>query len=159
MECSLAIDHGKILKIGNKVNMPKAVSKMDLKNLLVLPGLVDAHVHVRGEGKTYKESFYSGTAAAVAGGFTTVLDMPNNDPVTMSEKSLRNRMETATRDVLANVAFYSEFPNKINEVAPIVREGAIAFKLFLSEQVGGLDVDDDDVLQENLGANKYYPPS
>ncbi|RLI17017.1 hypothetical protein DRO44_04475, partial [Candidatus Bathyarchaeota archaeon] len=63
--------------------MPKAEEKIDLKSLLVLPGLIDVHVHLRDEGKSYKEAFYTGTAAAAAGGITTVLDMPNNKPVTM----------------------------------------------------------------------------
>ena len=64
--------------------MPNADEKTDLHNLLVLPGLIDEHVHLRDEGRAYKEDFTSGTSAAAAGGFTTVLDMPNNDPVTMS---------------------------------------------------------------------------
>ena len=75
--------------------MPKADQKTDLHNLLVLPGLIDEHVHLRDEGKAYKEDFFLGTAAAAAGGFTTVLDMPNNDPVTMSVKTLANRMGIA----------------------------------------------------------------
>ena len=52
------------------------------------PGLIDEHVHLRDEGKAYKEDFQTGTAAAAAGGFTTVLDMPNNEPVTMSVDAL-----------------------------------------------------------------------
>ena len=55
--------------------MPKADEKTDLHNMLVLPGLIDEHVHLRDEGKAYKEDFTSGTAAAAAGGFTTVLDL------------------------------------------------------------------------------------
>ncbi|RLI20656.1 hypothetical protein DRO45_03410, partial [Candidatus Bathyarchaeota archaeon] len=64
--------------------MPKAEKRINLKGLLTLPGSIDAHVHLRDEGKAYKEDFYTGTAAAAAGGVTTVLDMPNNNPVTMS---------------------------------------------------------------------------
>ena len=122
VDCSLAIDDGKIFKIGKEANMPKAQAKTDLKNLLVLPGLIDAHVHLRGQGKAYKEDFYSGTAAAAAGGITTVLDMPNNDPVTMSAETLRNRMAEAEKKVLVNVGFYSEFPRNVEEIAKIVEE-------------------------------------
>jgi len=148
VSCSLAIDHGKIFKIGKETAMPEATTRRDMKKLLILPGLIDAHVHLRDEGKAYKEDFHSGTAAAVAGGFTTVLDMPNNDPVTMSKETLKNRMEKAERRILANVGFYSEFPKGMREIEEIVRQGAVAFKLFMAEQVGGLDIDDNDVLLE-----------
>jgi dihydroorotase len=146
VDCSLAVDEGKILKIGKEVNMPKAATHENLGNLLVLPGLIDAHVHLRDEGKAFKEDFRSGTAAAAAGGFTTVLDMPNNDPVTNSLETLRHRMAIAEDRVLVNVGFYSEFPNELSEMEKIVGEGAIAFKLYMTEQVGGLNIDDDSVL-------------
>jgi len=148
VDCSLAINKGKIFKIGKEANMPKAETKTDLKNLLVLPGLIDIHVHLRDEGKAYKEDFYSGTAAAAAGGITTVLDMPNNNPVTMSAGTLRNRMKIAERKILVNVGFYSEFPRNMKEIEEIVREGAVAFKLFMAEQIGGLNIDDDHALLE-----------
>ena len=113
VDCSVAIEDGKIQKIGKETQMPDADEKTDLKSLLLLPGLIDEHVHLRDEGKAYKEDFTSGTAAAAAGGFTTVLDMPNNEPVTMSVETLRNRMEIAERKVLVNVGFFSEFPKKL----------------------------------------------
>jgi dihydroorotase (multifunctional complex type) len=147
-ECCLAIQNGKIAKIGKEAQMPKAANRISLKGLLVLPGFIDVHVHLRDEGKTYKEDFYSGTAAAAAGGFTTVLDMPNNAPVTMSAETLKNRMEKAKEKILINVGFYSEFPKSLHEIDEIINAGAVAFKLFLSEQVGGLNIDDDDALAE-----------
>jgi dihydroorotase len=148
VDCSLAINSGKIFKIGKEASMPKAETKTDLKNLLVLPGLIDAHVHLRDEGNAYKEDFYSGTASAAAGGIATVLDMPNNNPVTMSAETLRNRMESAEKKILVNVGFYSEFPRNIKEIESIVEEGAVAFKLYMVEQIGGLNIDVDDALLE-----------
>ena len=148
VDCSLAINQGKILKIGKEQNMPKTQTKIDLNNLLILPGLIDVHVHLRDEGKAHKEDFYSGTAAAAAGGITTVLDMPNNNPVTMSIEGLRRRMEIAKGKILVNVGFYSEFPKNTKETEEIIREGAVAFKLFMVEQIGGLDIDDDYILLE-----------
>jgi dihydroorotase len=150
VDCSLAIDEGRIWKIGKETNMPQTDERIGLRNLLVLPGLIDAHVHLRDEGKAYKEDFTSGTAAAAVGGFTTVLDMPNNDPVTMSPETLRNRMSKAKREAFVNVGFFSEFPKKTKDIEKIVEEGAIAFKLFMAEQVGGLDPDDDSALMEAL---------
>lgn len=151
LDCSLAIDGRKILRIGHETKMPKAEKRYDLRNLLVLPGLIDTHVHLRDENKAYKEDFISGTSAAAAGGVTTVLDMPNNDPVTMSAEALRNRTKIADNRILVNVGFYSEFPWNMEEIEEIVSEGAIGFKLFMAEQIGGLNVDDDHDLIQALG--------
>lgn len=148
VDCSIAIEEDKIQKIGKETQMPNTDKKTDLHNLLVLPGLIDEHVHLRDEGRAYKEDFNSGTSAAAAGGFTTVLDMPNNDPVTMSVASLRNRMGVARRKIRVNVGFYSEFPKKLTELQAIVAEGAVGFKLFMGSQIGGLNIDDDQALQE-----------
>jgi len=148
VDCSIAVENGEILKVGKETQMPKADDKISLKNLLVLPGLIDVHVHLRDEGKAYKEDFYTGSSAAAAGGFTTVLDMPNNDPVTMSPETLRNRMRIAERKVLVNVGFYSEFPNKLEKIGDIVAEGAVGFKLFMADQVGGLNLNDDRALND-----------
>jgi dihydroorotase len=148
VDCSIAIEEGKIYKIGKETQMPSADQKTDLHNLLVLPGLIDEHVHLRDEGKAYKEDFVSGTSAAAAGGFTTVLDMPNNEPVTMSAATLRDRMALAARKTFVNVGLYSEFPRKISELHNIVSEGAIGFKLFMGSQIGGLNIDEDEALQD-----------
>jgi dihydroorotase (multifunctional complex type) len=148
MECSFAIEEGKIQKIGKETQMPKADQKTDLHNLLVLPGIIDSHVHLRDENKAYKETFQTGTEAAAAGGVTTVLDMPNNSPMTMSVAALRNRMQIAARRVLVNVGFYSEFPTDLKKIKEVVGEGAVGFKLFMAEQLGGLNVDDDEALKE-----------
>jgi len=148
IECCLAIKDRKIFKIGKEAHMPKAEAFLSLKGLLVLPGLIDVHVHLRDEGKSHKEDFHSGTAAAAAGGITTVLDMPNNDPMTMNVETLRNRMKIAEKMILVNVGFYSEFPKKLKEIGEIIREGAIAFKLFMGEQLGGLIIEDDSAIKE-----------
>jgi dihydroorotase len=148
VDCSIAVEDGEIFKIGKEPQMPNADEKTNLRNMLVLPGLIDVHVHLRDEGKAYKEDFYTGTAAAAAGGMTTVLDMPNNDPVTMSKETLKNRMRIAERSILVNVGFYSEFPSHLGEFAGIVDQGAVGFKLFIARQVGGLNVDDDKALLE-----------
>jgi dihydroorotase len=148
VECCIAIEEGKIHKIGRETQMPQADEKVDLKGFLTLPGLIDTHVHLRDEGKAYKEDFYSGTCAAAAGGFTAVLDMPNNDPVTMSPQTLRNRMETAQRRTLIDVGFYSEFPKETSQIPDIAAEGNFGFKLFMGQQVGGLNLDDDAAIAE-----------
>ncbi len=150
VECSIAIEEGDVYKIGKETQMPKADDRINLRNLLVLPGLIDVHVHLRDEGKAYKEDFYSGTAAAAAGGFTAVLDMPNNEPVTMSAESLENRMRIAERKVLVNVGIRSEFPENLKQINVIAAQGALGLKLFMANQVGGLDINDDFALHDAL---------
>ena len=146
VEAGLAIDDGRILKIAKETNLPPASTKMNLKGHVTLPGLIDPHVHLRNQQLAYKEDFSSGTAAAAAGGVTLTIDMPNNKPVTMDSISLRERMKLAERRAVVNVAFYSAFPQKLEEVPSIIKEGAMAFKLYMSEKIGGLDVDDDKLL-------------
>lgn len=148
IDCSIAIENGSIFKIGKETHMPKADKKTNLRNLLVLPGLIDVHVHLRDQGKAYKEDFYTGTAASAVGGITTVLDMPNNDPITMSTETLKKRMQLAERKILVNVGFFSEFPKKMAELPEIVTQGAVGFKLFMARQMGGLKIDDDKAVQD-----------
>ena len=147
-DCNIAINEGKIFKIGREVNMPKSDERFNLKDLLVLPGLIDVHVHLRDEGKAYKEDFFTGTASAAAGGFTSVIDMPNNEPVTMSAIAIRNRMTAAKKSILVDVGFRSEFPRDLEEMEGIAKEGAFGFKLFMADQIGGLDVNDDQAVLE-----------
>jgi dihydroorotase (multifunctional complex type) len=144
----IAIEDGKIFKIAKEVNLPIATNKIDLDGCLAIPGLVDVHVHLRGQMQAYKEDFFTGTSAAVAGGITTLLDMPNNEPVTMDSGSLKQRIKDARSNILANVGFFSAIPESLNEIHSVVQCGAIAFKLYLNSQIGGIDIDDDDKLLE-----------
>jgi dihydroorotase len=146
VEAGIAIDGDKIFRIAKETNLPKASKKLDLKGLLILPGLIDCHMHLRDQQLAYKEDFFTGTSAAAAGGVTLVLDMPNNKPVTMSAQSLRERMKLAEKRAIVNIAFYSAFPEDPKEISAIVKEGAIAFKVFLSQKIGGVDIDDDTAL-------------
>jgi dihydroorotase len=146
VEAGVAIDEGRIFRVAKEPNLPQASAESDLKGRLLLPGLIDPHVHLRDQQLAYKEDFSSGTAAAAAGGVTLTIDMPNNRPVTMDVKSLRERMNLAKTRSVVNVAFYSAFPENPEEIRSIVREGAVAFKLFLSQGIGGLDIEDDDAL-------------
>jgi len=148
VEAGVAIDKGRIFKIAKETNLPPASEKLDLNGRLVLPGLVDAHVHLRDQQLAYKEDFFSGTAAAAAGGVTTVVDMPNNEPETMSSKALRERMSIARGRAVVNVAFYSAFPRDLGEVCSIVEEGVVGFKLYLSQKVGGVNIEDDESLRQ-----------
>jgi len=146
VDAGIAVESGNIIKITKDANLPTASREVDLKGLLVLPGIIDAHVHLRDQKQAYKEDFYSGTAAAANGGVTTVLDMPNNKPVTMDASTLRERMSIAEKRVVVNVGFLSAFPRDGKEIGNIVHEGAKAFKLYMSQAIGGVNPDDDEAL-------------
>lgn len=146
VEGGVGIEGGKIVEVAKDSNLPSGVAEVDLKGCLILPGLIDVHVHLRGQMQAYKEDFLTGTTAAVAGGITTVLDMPNNQPVTMDPSSLRKRAQAAAPNILANVGFFSAFPKSEEEVDEVAAAGATAFKLYLNNQIGGVDIDDDKAL-------------
>jgi dihydroorotase len=76
--------------------------------------------------------------------------MPNNQPVTNSVETLKNRWEIAERRTLVNVGLYSEFPKNLAELPQIKAAGAVGFKLFMGNQVGGLNIDDDQALKDGL---------
>ena len=146
VEAGIAIDKGKIVKIAKDTNLPPASKKINLKGHILLPGLIDCHVHLRDQQLAYKEDFLTGTAAAAAGGVTLVVDMPNNKPVTMDSFSLKERMKLAEKQVLINVAFNAAFPERVEEIAEVVKAGAVGFKVYLSNRIGGIDIDDDKLL-------------
>ncbi len=146
VEAGLAVDEGKIIKIAKETKLPHASERLDIKGKIMLPGLIDPHVHLRDQQLAYKEDFFSGTSAAAAGGVTLTIDMPNNKPVTMSATSLKERMKLAENRAVTNIAFHSAFPEIAEENRRIVEQGAVAFKLYLSQKVGGLNIDDDDAL-------------
>lgn len=152
VEAGVAIDNGRIVKIAKETNLPSASAKFNMNGCLVLPGLIDSHVHLRDQQLAYREDFTTGTAAAAAGGVTTVIDMPNNQPVTMSPEALQERMQLAEKRVLVNVAFNSAFPKRTEEIRRIVHEGAVGFKLHLLQQIGGININDDNALQDAFNA-------
>jgi len=103
---------------------------------LLLPGLIDPHVHLRDPGQTHKEDFYTGTSAALAGGFTTILDMPNNKiPITTLEK-LREKIKIAKEKIVCDVGFYfGSLGNNLEEFKKI-QSKVYGLKLYLNETTG-----------------------
>ncbi|MCB9822824.1 amidohydrolase family protein [Candidatus Nomurabacteria bacterium] len=109
--------------------------------IIRLPGLIDIHVHLRDPGQTQKEDFTSGTSAALAGGFTTVVDMPNNsEPITTVERLLQKR-DLAQQKSVAGIGFhYGSLGDNLEtfeEAAPL----SIGLKLYLNNTTGGYLLD------------------
>lgn len=104
---------------------------------IVLPGLIDPHVHLRDPGQTEKEDFQTGTQAALAGGYTTVIDMPNNKIPITTKKRLEEKIKIAKRKILCDVGFYfGSLGNNTNEFPKIINK-TLGLKLYLSQTTGG----------------------
>lgn len=105
--------------------------------LYILPGLIDAHVHLREPGLEHKEDMQSGTEAAALGGVTTVLDMPNTLPPVSDARVLKEKMDLAEGRLAVDVGFYGVVAhNNIGSIAELAEAGAIAFKMFLGPTTG-----------------------
>jgi dihydroorotase len=130
LEGGISIEEGKIVKIGKESSLPKADKIYNVKGLLAIPGLIDTHVHLRDLQLSYKEDFYTGTCSAAAGGFTTVLDMPNNIPPTNSAINLRIRRDEAITKVIVNVGFHAGLVNNQSEIQKMSSMGVYSFKLY-----------------------------
>jgi dihydroorotase-like cyclic amidohydrolase len=124
-----------------------------------IPGLIDPHVHLRDPGATQKEDFVTGTQAALAGGFTVVLDMPNNPgaPV-VSPEALARKIEIAESKVLCDAGlFYGASPNNsgtYEQVAPDV----FGLKLYLDHTTGDLKIDDLETIRRIMLAWPRHKP-
>jgi allantoinase len=105
----------------------------DVGDRLILPGLVDTHVHINEPGRTDWEGFETATRAAAAGGITTVIDMPlNSSPVTTTVAALRAKQEAAAGKLWVDVGFHGGVvPGNAGHVRPLIDAGVCAFKAFL----------------------------
>ena len=100
---------------------------------VVMPGLVDTHVHINAPGRTEWEGFRSATLAAAAGGVTTLVDMPlNSVPPTTTLAGFKTKLETARGDCFVDVGFWGGVvPGNTGELAPMFAAGVVGFKCFL----------------------------
>ncbi len=134
----ISIEGERIIKIGKEPSLPKASHKIDAKGAIVIPGIIDIHVHFRDLQQKYKETLVSGSISALAGGITTVLDMPNNKPPTDSISRIQEKEALIQNKAAVNIGFYSLFPKDNSEIAKLANEGVFGFKIY--------------------PADNYYPP-
>ncbi|MBS7278516.1 MAG: dihydroorotase family protein [Candidatus Freyarchaeota archaeon] len=139
----LAVKEGKIHKFLKEPELLRSDKTIDAKGHLLLPGIIDPHVHLRDLQLSYKEDFYTGTCAAATGGITTVLDMPNTIPRTSSLKALREKKREAEKKIVVNVAFYAGFPKDINEVKQIAEQGIAGFKIYPHDPMEEINFQDE----------------
>ena len=131
---SVHIADGQIVRVGASEEVPPNVPIVDAGESIVMPGLVDTHVHINEPGRTEWEGFETGTRAAAAGGVTTILDMPlNSIPATTTVDALEAKRKAAREKSVVNVEFIGGVvPGNVGELEALRDAGVRAFKCFLS---------------------------
>ena len=131
---SIHIEHGRIVRVGDIDDVATSASDVvDAGELIVLPGLVDTHVHINEPGRTDWEGFEAATRAAAAGGVTTLLDMPlNSIPATTSVSALSEKVKAAAGKTWVDVGFIGGVVRgNAAALGELARAGVLAFKCFL----------------------------
>ncbi|MGH7616926.1 MAG: allantoinase AllB [Gemmatimonadaceae bacterium] len=129
---SVHIERGRVSRVGAWSDAPADV--IDAGDWVVMPGVVDTHVHVNEPGRSEWEGFETATRAAAAGGITTFLDMPlNSVPATTTVEALETKRAAARGKTSVNVEFIGGVvPGNASEIEPLARAGVSAFKCFLT---------------------------
>ncbi|MGQ0620808.1 MAG: dihydroorotase [Panacagrimonas sp.] len=147
-EGDLLIRGERIEKIAPSITAPVGVPVLDARGRLLIPGMIDDQVHFREPGLTHKGDLLSESAAAVAGGVTSFMDMPNNVPAITTRKLLAGKYEHARGRCHANYAFYFGGANdNLEEIAALQPDEACALKVFMGASTGNMLVDDPRTLE------------
>jgi len=150
--CDIAVQDGKIVAVGKSSTLPKGDRTIDARRKLVIPGVIDPHVHFREPGLTYKEDFKTGSMAAAAGGVTAVFDMPNVVPPTSTAQRLTEKAEIAGSKSVVDFGIYGVItPENIDEIGDMAQAGAIGFKIFMGPTVGDIAAPDDGGMLDAFG--------
>ncbi len=148
---SVVINGDRIEKIFVGGEMPEHVvanyNVIDAAGLYLFPGIIDEHVHFREPGLTQKADIYSESRAAVAGGVTSFMDMPNTNPQTTTQELLQQKFDIAAQKSAANYSFYLGATNdNISEILKTDPKKVCGIKLFMGSSTGNMLVNEDDAL-------------
>jgi dihydroorotase len=151
---SVFVSDGKIAKIvcDNQVPEPvegpvSSAQVIDGTGKYLIPGIIDEHVHLREPGLTHKADIYTESRAAVAGGVTSFMDMPNTNPQTTTQELLQQKFDLAAEKSLANFSFYLGATNdNLAEVVKTDPKTVCGIKLFMGSSTGNMLVDKNEVL-------------
>jgi dihydroorotase len=151
-KASVLIDNERITAIYKDTIPQEILDKSTLINaegLLLLPGIIDDQVHFREPGLTHKGDIFTESCAAVAGGITSFMDMPNTVPQTTTVANLNEKFERASKQSLANYAFFIGATNdNLDELKKEGAKRAAAVKLFMGSSTGNMLVDNSDILNK-----------
>lgn len=146
----IAIDNGRISKLGKIIGTEEVDRVINAKGALVLPGAIDVHIHFRDPGMTKKEDWYTGSCAAAAGGVTAVIDHPNTIPPTIDPVSFKRKQKEAKKSII-DYGINAGVTSNLMYLKELWELGAAAFgEIFMAASTGSLNVNDR-VLKEALG--------
>ncbi len=149
-DASVFVSEGIIEKIDRTclATIPPGYKIIDASGLYLLPGVIDDQVHFRDPGLTYKADIYTESRAAVAGGVTAFMDMPNTIPNTVTQEILEDKYKMAAEKSLANFSFYmGANNNNLDEVVKTDPSKVCGIKIFMGSSTGNLLVDDETALE------------
>ncbi len=148
-ESDVLIKNGRIEKIANSISEDTAgVEKViDASGLHLLPGFIDDQVHFREPGLTHKANIYTESRAAVAGGITSFMEMPNTKPQTLTQELLEKKYKIGAKTALANYSFYMGVSNdNLSEALRTDKQNVCGLKVFMGSSTGDMLVDSEEVL-------------
>ena len=152
----LLIKEGKIEKIDRNISVESNHEVVDAEGLLLLPGCIDDQVHFREPGLTHKANIFTESRAAVAGGITSFMEMPNTVPSAVTIEELEKKYAIAQNTSLANYSFYLGTTNSnIEEIKRINPLEICGVKIFMGSSTGDMLVDDPQALEDVF----HYSPT
>ncbi|MEO8765008.1 MAG: dihydroorotase [Ginsengibacter sp.] len=151
------IKKGRIERIGNNINVKEKVVEINGEGRYLLPGAIDDQVHFREPGLTHKATIYTESKAAIAGGITSFMEMPNTIPNALTEKLLEDKFEIAAKNSLANYSFYMGTSNtNADEVLKMnsKKKDICGVKIFMGSSTGNMLVDSESSLSRIFGESE-----
>ena len=148
------IQNGLIAQIGQSLDV-QADESIDAEGKYLMPGIIDDQVHFREPGLTHKGELYTESKAAVAGGITSFMEMPNTKPQTLTQELLEQKYQRAKEVSLANYSFFMGASNdNLEEVLKTDPKNVGAIKIFMGSSTGNMLVDDKSVLENIFEKSK-----
>ena len=142
------IENQKIKSIAKNISI-NAEKIINAQGLYLLPGVIDDQVHFREPGFTHKGTIFTESRAAVAGGVTSFMEMPNTKPQALTQKLLEEKYQIAAKKSLANYSFFmGASNNNLEEVLKTNPKNVGAIKIFMGSSTGNMLVDDKNILEE-----------
>ncbi|MDR2835650.1 MAG: dihydroorotase [Bacteroidales bacterium] len=144
-----------IVKIGENIEKPENCEEFDAEGMIILPGIIDTHVHFREPGLTEKANIFSDSRAAAAGGITSFIDMPNTIPPTLSIENLNVKFEIAKQNSIINYSFFlGAGNNNLNEILNVNPNEIAGIKIFMGASTGNMCVNNPEFLEEIFKQSK-----
>lgn len=144
----ILIKNGRIEKIASQIETPAGVTEINAEGKYVIPGMIDDQVHFREPGLTHKANIFSESRAAVAGGITSFMEMPNTVPNTLTQALLEDKYQIAAKTSAANYSFFMGASNdNAEEVLKTNPKNVCGVKIFMGSSTGNMLVDQTETLE------------